>query len=584
MNKSGFAKAVALSATTLILSAGFTMPASAAETPNPIDTSSRTSVSEAYKSRWLPTTSGGAGWTGNLETCDKGTQSSESLNKGAQAINFYRGLNGLDSVTFTAAQNEKAQAAALIMEANNTLTHFPTSDMKCFTELGKQGAGTSNLLMNWSIPSMASVVELYMDDPGSNNLDAGHRRWLLNPTTTTMGFGTTNKFNAINVIGGGDSDTRAKPEFMAFPNAGFSPQQLEPNGRWSLSTSSQYIDFTNATVSVKDAAGNNLSVTKNPVHNGYGPNTIVFQVSGIQPASGTATSDYTVTVANISKNGSPITHTYTTRLFDGNEAGSAPAPAPAPSPTPTPTPTPTTNPTFKSTSHLAVTDELGNLWNYKDLKSTPTKIGSSWGAIESLNVTDWDNDGTADMIAKSKSGILYLFKGHPAGGFTRSTIGASGWQNFDIDVYKWKTTDKTPSIIAKHKTTGDIYSYPNVNGVPANPVKIGAKFNNFALEVLDFDKDGNTDILARSVATGNIYLYRMNGSGLFISETRKIVSTGWKDYNSVTTVRNFQGDTTDGLLARDVDGNLFYSSSVPGGFTSPMLVGTGFNGLKISNN
>ncbi|HSN50015.1 MAG TPA: VCBS repeat-containing protein, partial [Bacteroidales bacterium] len=206
-------------------------------------------------------------------------------------------------------------------------------------------------------------------------------------------------------------------------------------------------------------------------------------------------------------------------------------------------------------------------------------------AIESVNLTDWDSDGTVDMIAKSKSGILYLFKGYATGGFVRSTIGLSGWQDYDIEVAKWKKSDTKPSIIAKHKVTGDIYAYSNPTGTnPVNPVKIGSKFTGYALDILDFDKDGNMDMVIRSSATGSMYLYRTSGNGSFYSETRKVIGTGWKDFNSVTTVRNFQGSNTDGLLARDANGALFYFKTNTGSFASRIQVGTGWTAYRISNN
>lgn len=576
MQRSVLVKSVATAAATLILSAGFSLPAKAAETPNPIDTNSRSAVSNAYKTKWIPTTTVKSGWTGSVATCDPGTQTPDSLAKGLDGINFYRGLNGLDSVTLTDAQNQKAQAAALIMEANSTLTHYPTSDMKCYTELGKSGAGTSNLLYySPSIPSMGSIVELYMDDPGASNTYVGHRRWILNPTTTTMGFGTTTTSNAINVIGGGYSETRAKPTFMAVPNAGFSPQQLEPNGRWSLSSSSWDVRFTNATVTVKDAAGVALPVTKHPVGNGYGPNTLAFEVAGVKTATGSATSDYTVTVSNIDNNGTPMTHTYTTKLFDGNDPGA----------TTTPTPTPTPNPTFKSTSNIVAIDASGVLWNYHDLKTPRTRVLSGFGNMDSVHLADWNGDGIADLIAKEKSGILYLYRGVSTGGFMRSAIGSSGWQDYEIDVAKWKKVDTKPSIIAKNKVTGEFFVYSNPNGVrPGTRVKMGSGWGSYSLNVLDWDKDGNMDVLANSANTGYMYLYRTNGAGAFIPETRKVVSTGWKEFNSVTTVRNLQGATTDGLLARDASGTLFHYKTNTGSFAPRTQVGTGWLGYNIAGN
>jgi hypothetical protein len=308
---------------------GFSAPAQAALDTNAIDTTSREAVAAAYKSRWLPATTANIDWSGSVQGCDAGTQSADSLAKSADAINFYRGLDGIDGVSLAPAQNLKAQAAALIMEANVMLDHNPAPSLTCFSPLGALGASSSNLhggSGGYTIRNASQPVKAYMDDSGQGNQVVGHRRWLLSPSTVTMGVGTTTSFNAINVFGAPTDDARAKPEWMPFPNAGYSPQQLEPQGRWSLSSSKKY-DFSAAVVSVTNSEGQALAVTQQPVVNGYGPNTLVFDVAGIEKASGNGESAYTVSVTNVrNESGTTTSHSYTTLLFDGSDAGSGPAP------------------------------------------------------------------------------------------------------------------------------------------------------------------------------------------------------------------------------------------------------------------
>ncbi|MDQ0213358.1 CAP domain-containing protein, partial [Arthrobacter bambusae] len=324
-------KASGILMATLAITAGLEVPAQAA-TPissNAINTYSRAAVAAAYANQWLPTTHSPINWTGDAASCQAGTESADSLVKGAQAINFYRGLAGLDSISFTDYQNTLAQQTALLMEANGQLSHYPDASWKCYTAQGAQGAATSNLhggAGNYVIGSASTPVEGYMDDPGEGNWAVGHRRWILNPDTVTMGMGTTKGFNAINVFGAAADTTRTSPTMFGFPGSGYFPQQLEPNGRWSLS-SGQNVDFSDATVNVKDANGVALGVALLSTAVGYGPNSISFEVQGVKYASGTGEADYQVTVDNMKKDNLPYSYTYTVRLFDGTDSTSDVVPA-----------------------------------------------------------------------------------------------------------------------------------------------------------------------------------------------------------------------------------------------------------------
>ena len=307
---------------TLVIAAGLGAPAQATTgaNPNAIDTYSRAAVAAAYANQWLPTTKSPITWTGDAASCQAGTESADSLVKGAQAINFYRGLAGLDGISLTASQNTLAQQTALLMEANGQLSHTPDSSWLCYTNQGAQGASTSNLFGGaggFFIDSASKPVKAYMDDAGSNNAPVGHRRWVLNPSTVTMGMGTTKGFNALNVIGAPTDHARTNPTMIGFPNSGYFPQQLEPNGKWSLS-SDQDVDFSGATVNVRDANGTALAIIPLSTAVGYGPNTISFQVQGLSYASGTSEADYTVSVDSMKKNNLPFSYSYTGRLFDGN--------------------------------------------------------------------------------------------------------------------------------------------------------------------------------------------------------------------------------------------------------------------------
>lgn len=575
MKKSVMARTLATLIASAWMATGVIVPAHSAETANAINTPSRDAVVNAYKTRYLPATTVNANWTGAVAGCNPGTQSADSLAKGASAINFFRGLAGLDSITLTSSQNSMAQAAALMMEANRTLSHSPTAGWTCYTEQGRAGAASSNL--HYSDPQIETVsqpVLAYMTEQNSGSTEVGHRRWLLNPETTTMGFGTTKMANAINVIGGGTSSTRANPEFIAFPNAGYFPQQLEPSGLWSLS-SDQGIDFTNAKVKVTNANGTDMAAVVKPSSPGYGPNSLVFAVPALAFSQNGGESNYTVAVTGMVKTGQLRNHTYTVKFIDGLLGGpSTPDPV---------TPVPPAGPSISSPGSVVSIDAAGDLWNYGTMQSPRVKIGAGWSAFDDVHVTDWNRDGYFDLVGKAKAGQLYLFQGVRTGGFSKAMIGTGGWQNFNIDIGVWKKTDRYPSVIAKHKTTGQLYLYANPSGrTPATGVQIGNGWQQLEINLLDWNRDGNTDIVAKH-AGGQLFLYRTNGGGSFLSERRPVIGSGWQNFTSVTVIREFNGPGTRGLLARTSAGALLYYQANTAVWAAPRTVGSGWTGHIIAN-
>src|SRR6478735_2188268 len=137
MKKNYLAKVGSTALATMIIASGVGVPAQAATTsPNAINTYSRAAVASAYANKWLPTTTSPINWTGDAATCNAGTESADSLAKGAQAVNFYRGLAGLDSISLTDSQNSLAQQTALLMEANGMISHTPDANWKCYSLAG----------------------------------------------------------------------------------------------------------------------------------------------------------------------------------------------------------------------------------------------------------------------------------------------------------------------------------------------------------------------------------------------------------------------------------------------------------------
>lgn len=294
---------------------------------NHIDTSSRSAVAQAWKSRWVPTTGQSISLSGgSANSCKVFTASSATQSAALTAINFARGLDGLDSISSVTDKHlADAEHSALIQAANDTLTHTPSSNLSCYTKSGATGAASSDLgylsdsRPGW-VPTVSAFLHNYMDDAGSVNEVVAHRRWILRPEAGTManayaralgGAGTVFTNDLWIFPSSSDRKNATKPTFYAWPATGYFPTSLEPNGRWSLSASSSKISFAHATVAVS-YQGKSVSVHRYTPATGYADNTIVWQFASAPAGVTSGEHDYKVTVSHITGHGA---YSYWVKLF-----------------------------------------------------------------------------------------------------------------------------------------------------------------------------------------------------------------------------------------------------------------------------
>jgi uncharacterized protein YkwD len=276
-----------------------------------ITTSRRSTVDSAYRRSFASGLDVATGWTGNDSGCAAGTTSGSSAAATLRAVNFVRSMSGLAPVKLSSTLNARSQRTALMMSANRSLSHTPPCSWRCWSKTGADNAGKSNLALSYPSITSAGLVELYMRDPGSDNGAVGHRRWLLNPFSTTMGTGSTDTANAMTVVGP-TSDSRPNPTWVSWPTAGYFPEALEPGGRWSLSAGDSRMDFSKATVRVY-RNGKAVRATKLHVHNGYAQPTLVWQLASSTASSGTF--KVVVSGAHLPGSKKSLGRTWTVRLF-----------------------------------------------------------------------------------------------------------------------------------------------------------------------------------------------------------------------------------------------------------------------------
>lgn len=249
------------------------------------------------------------GWTGNHAGGVAGTTSAQFKAATLTRLNWYRAMAGVPaSVPLSETNSAKAQQAALMMSVAGQLSHTPTSNWRFYTPQGAEAAQSSNLALGGTGPV---AIEQYMRDDGSNNGAVGHRRWILHPNTRTVGTGDVpagtmegRQLMGANALWTTDVDFAAprapvRDEFVAWPAKGYAPYATVFQ-RWSFSYPDA--DFSQARVTLT-RDGVTLAASLEAVANGYGENTLVWKVPGIDAARShakpAADVRYRVSIANV---------------------------------------------------------------------------------------------------------------------------------------------------------------------------------------------------------------------------------------------------------------------------------------------
>lgn len=248
-------------------------------------------------------------WVGSEPDCNPGSIPQSTKDKIFQRIAYFRQAVGLNNTLGeNSTKSSRAQHAALMMHANNQLEHYPPDSWKCFTQDGKDGAGSSLLTMTTN----AEAITSYMRDQGANNGPVGHRRWLLWPRLQEIGIGNTDRANAVWVLGNPGSPPADAPEFVAWPPQGYIPD-LMVYPRWSFSVTDA--DFTAAKVIMTSSSGKNISLSIEPLSNAFGDRTIVWVPENISTSVSEDTA-YNVRIENVILNGESRDYDYQVILFD----------------------------------------------------------------------------------------------------------------------------------------------------------------------------------------------------------------------------------------------------------------------------
>ncbi len=246
----------------------------------------------------------------DLAQCQPGVLRPEAQASFISALNAMRALHGLGPVRHAAASDGAVAEAALMMAANDALSHDPPPSWRCWTAAGAAAAGSSNLL-----GGVSSSYLPWEDDNGilaewlieGDGDEIGHRRWLLYPHLAQTALG-----RVVAVLRSGirvdsavmkvfdptdDLVRRARPaaslsEFVAWPQGDYPNFFFSPRARLSFSISEDTtetdgigtVDFSQAKISI--TLGAQILPVRDQMwdNEGFGTaNNLSWRVDGIKP-------------------------------------------------------------------------------------------------------------------------------------------------------------------------------------------------------------------------------------------------------------------------------------------------------------
>jgi uncharacterized protein YkwD len=209
-------------------------------------------------------------------------------------------------------------------------------------------------------------------------------------------------------------------------------------------------------------------------------------------------------------------------------------------------------------------------------------INSFFSGAKEVFVTDWERNGTYDLLAQWNDGRLTLHPGFAGGGFGAAvTLGQSGWAGLTLAVGGWCANNRLPQIVALD-TTGNAYLYPNkgladlsarslmVSGVSAN-----------RLSMVDYDADGFQDLLAAQ-GTGAVQLYRGAGVVAPRAEVRPTVATGWQDVTGIRPLKDVTGLNSTGVALRRANDVVQYWDLSSGALAAPSNIAGSWSGQRLA--
>lgn len=190
------------------------------------------------------------------------------------------------------------------------------------------------------------------------------------------------------------------------------------------------------------------------------------------------------------------------------------------------------------------------------------------------------SDGIGDLVTLTSTGTLAFHRGD-GGTFSTKTTG-SGWPASITAVPFGDLSGDRCNDVLVRLSSGALRLYKPACGAalkPGTPYTTVGSSGWTQYNVLtspgDISGDGRADLIARNASTGAVYLYKGTSTGKLSARVK--LYSDWKTYKKVVGVGDLNGDGIGDLIAQDKSDNLYrYYGTGKGTFASRVRLFTGW--------
>ncbi len=211
----------------------------------------------------------------------------------------------------------------------------------------------------------------------------------------------------------------------------------------------------------------------------------------------------------------------------------------------------------------------------------PRTIGQGWSGMTSIFKTgDLDRDTRNDVVARDATGRLYLYPGDGQGGWLQQRQIGTGWNIFNTIFATTSPQEGGHSGIYGRDSNGTLWHYGSGSdgslAYAGFPVGTGWNMFNTVFPAGDFNGDGIEDLMGRT-PSGLLYSYQVDGSKIY---QRSVIGVGWDVMAKVGAAGDFNADGHQDVYAIDYSGRMhMYYGNGSGGWKGSAVVGWGWGGL-----
>ncbi|MDP9806578.1 sialidase-1 [Trueperella bonasi] len=177
------------------------------------------------------------------------------------------------------------------------------------------------------------------------------------------------------------------------------------------------------------------------------------------------------------------------------------------------------------------------------------------GVVGSGRFGDVDGDGYADVLAVGSDGVVHFYAGHSGGIYHVGPIG-SGFGGTSLTKVSDVNGDGRPDFLVRHDDGRLFVYHVSADGHIVQGAQVGHGWNGMdnITYVGRLGAGSQEYVIARQVASGDLYRYTLTSSGLTASAK---IGHGWGKMTRILAVGNIVGDSNPDLVGIRSDGKMF---------------------------